>query len=73
MPNPTAGPPTPMVELTAVLWLLTELTAGRLTLGEAEEHAGRAAATARAVLPPPVAVPAQHPGQMALGAGEAGR
>lgn len=72
MPNPTAGPPVPMLELTAVQWLLTELAAGRMTLGEAEEYAGRAAATARAVLPAPAPVPDQYPGQMALGGG-AGR
>jgi hypothetical protein len=47
----TAGPPVPMLELTAVRWLLRELAAGRMDLAAAEDYAGRAAGDARAVLP----------------------
>jgi hypothetical protein len=64
MPEPTtAGPPVPMLELTAVRWLLAELAAGRMTLGEAEEYAGRAATEARAQLPAAPA-PARFPGEV---------
>lgn len=51
MPDMTSGPPVPMLELAAVRWLLAELAAGRMTLAEAEDYAGRASTEARAQLP----------------------
>lgn len=51
MPDLTsAGPAVPMLELTAVAWLLAQLAGGHMTLGEAEDYAGRASCVARAQL-----------------------
>jgi hypothetical protein len=66
MPDPTttAGPPVPMLELTAVRWLLAELAAGRMDLPAAEDYAARASTPARAVLgklPPAGQLPGEVP------------
>jgi hypothetical protein len=61
-----AGPPVPMLELTAVRWLLGELAAERMDLAAAADYAVRAAGVARAVLEPAPVVPAQLAGQAAL-------
>lgn len=59
----TAGPPVPMLELTAVRWLLAELAAGRMTLADAEDYAARTSTEARAQLPATPA-PGRLPGEV---------
>jgi hypothetical protein len=65
MPDTTStGPPVPMLELTAVRWLLAELAGGRMDLAAAEDYAARASTPARAVLGPLPAAAAVLPGEV---------
>jgi hypothetical protein len=59
----TAGPAVPMLELTAVRWLLGELAGGRMDLPAAQEYAARASVEARAQLPAAPA-PGRMPGEV---------
>jgi hypothetical protein len=65
MPDTTStGPPVPMLELTAVRWLLAELAGDKMTLAEAGDYAARASTPARAVLGVLPAKSAQLPGEV---------